>query len=126
MITWRLHIEMIEAKAFRTFIRIYSIFKCERFSANIKLDQISNDLCLPSLGISGRHQPHKIAAPPHKVLRITGNFPRCKLARDLHAAFNLPYVYDYITKLCRRQAESMQNHENEHVRCIAQGEARQR
>jgi hypothetical protein len=26
-ITWRLHIEMIEAKAFRTFIRIYSLFK---------------------------------------------------------------------------------------------------
>jgi hypothetical protein len=27
--TWRLHIEMIEAKAFRTFIRIYSLFKSE-------------------------------------------------------------------------------------------------
>jgi hypothetical protein len=36
-ITWRLHIEMIEAKAFRTFIRVYSIFKSERLSANIKL-----------------------------------------------------------------------------------------
>jgi hypothetical protein len=28
---------MIEAKAFRTFIRIYSLFKSERLSANIKL-----------------------------------------------------------------------------------------
>jgi hypothetical protein len=27
--TWRLHIQMIEAKAFRTFIRIYSLFKSE-------------------------------------------------------------------------------------------------
>jgi hypothetical protein len=36
-ITWRLHVEMIEAKAFRTFIRIYSVFKSERLSANIKL-----------------------------------------------------------------------------------------
>jgi hypothetical protein len=36
-ITWRLHKEMIEAKAFRTFIRIYSLFKNERLSANIKL-----------------------------------------------------------------------------------------
>jgi hypothetical protein len=35
--TWRLHIEMIEAKAFRTFIRIYSLFKSERLNANIKL-----------------------------------------------------------------------------------------
>jgi hypothetical protein len=30
-------IEMIEAKAFRTSIRIYSLFKSERLSANIKL-----------------------------------------------------------------------------------------
>jgi hypothetical protein len=36
-ITWRLHIEMIEAKAFRTFIRNYSLFKSKRLSANIKL-----------------------------------------------------------------------------------------
>jgi hypothetical protein len=36
-ITWRLHIEMIEAKAFRTFIIIYSLFKSERLRANIKL-----------------------------------------------------------------------------------------
>jgi hypothetical protein len=28
-ITWRLHIEMIEAKAIRTFIRIYSLLKSE-------------------------------------------------------------------------------------------------
>jgi hypothetical protein len=35
--TWRLHIEMIEAKAFRTFIRLYSLFKSERLSASITL-----------------------------------------------------------------------------------------
>jgi hypothetical protein len=28
-ITWRLHIEMIDAKAFRTFLRVYSLFKSE-------------------------------------------------------------------------------------------------
>jgi hypothetical protein len=28
-ITWRLHREMIETKALRTFIRVYSIFKSE-------------------------------------------------------------------------------------------------
>jgi hypothetical protein len=28
---------MIEAKAFRTFIKIYSLFKSERLSINIKL-----------------------------------------------------------------------------------------
>jgi hypothetical protein len=36
-IAWRLHIEMIEAKAFRTFIRIYALFENERLSANFKL-----------------------------------------------------------------------------------------
>jgi hypothetical protein len=36
-VTWRLHIDMIEAKAFRTFIRIYSLFESERLNTNIKL-----------------------------------------------------------------------------------------
>jgi hypothetical protein len=35
--TWGLHIEMIEAKNFRTFIRIYFVLKSECLSANIKL-----------------------------------------------------------------------------------------
>jgi hypothetical protein len=35
-ITWRLHIETIEAKAFRTFIRLYSLFKSDRLSISIK------------------------------------------------------------------------------------------
>jgi hypothetical protein len=61
-----------------------------------------------------------------KVLRTTGNFARCTPVRDLHTAFNLPYVYDYITKLCRQQAEVIQNHENEHVCGIGQDEAKHR
>jgi hypothetical protein len=36
-ITWTLHRETIEVKAFRIFIRIYSLFKSEPLSANIKL-----------------------------------------------------------------------------------------
>jgi hypothetical protein len=36
-ITWRLHLEMIEAKAFRTFTRIYSLFKRDRLRANIEV-----------------------------------------------------------------------------------------
>jgi hypothetical protein len=36
-VTWSLHIEMIERKAFRTLTRIYSLFKSERLSTNIKL-----------------------------------------------------------------------------------------
>jgi hypothetical protein len=40
----------------------------------------------------------------------------------MHVAFQIPYVYDYITKLCRRQAKIVHNHENENVRNIGQGE----
>jgi hypothetical protein len=43
-------------------------------------------------------------------------------------AFKLPYIYiyNYITKLCRQQAEVIQNHENANVRNIGQGEPRHR
>jgi hypothetical protein len=40
--------------------------------------------------------------------------------------FNLPYVHDYITKLCRKQAEVIQNHENIHVLSTGQVLAGQR
>jgi hypothetical protein len=71
--------------------------------------------------------PLKLHRLQNKVFRTIGIFPRCKPARDFHAASNLPYVYDYMTKLCRQQqAEVIQNHENEHVRSIGQGEARHR
>jgi hypothetical protein len=44
----------------------------------------------------------------------------------LHRAFQIPFVYDYITKLCRQQAEVIQNHDNENACTIGQGEARHR
>jgi hypothetical protein len=64
----------------------------------------------------------------NNVLRTIASFPRCTPVRDLHTAFNLPYVNDCITTLCRKQAELIQIHENEHVRNIriGQGEARHR
>jgi hypothetical protein len=68
----------------------------------------------------------KMQCLKNKVLRTIGNFSRCTWVHDLHTAFNLPYACNYITKLCRQQAEVVQNHENEHVRGIRQGEARYR
>jgi hypothetical protein len=59
-----------------------------------------------------------------KVLRTIGNFPRRTPVRDMHMAYHLPYVYDYFTKLIRKQAEVILNHGNENVRNIGQGEAR--
>jgi hypothetical protein len=67
----------------------------------------------------------KLQRLQNKELRTIRNSP-CIPLRDLHTAFGLPYVYDYVTKLCRQQAEVIENHKNEHVRSIGQGEARYR
>jgi hypothetical protein len=53
----------------------------------------------------------------------TDNLPRGTSVRDLHKAFHVPYVHYYITKSCRQQADVVQNHENENVCYIGQGEA---
>jgi hypothetical protein len=65
----------------------------------------------------------KLQRLQNKVLRTTDNFPRRTPVRELHKAFNIPYIRDYITTLCRQQAEVIQNHENANVRNIGQGEA---
>jgi hypothetical protein len=44
-----------------------------------------------------------------RVLRAIGNLDRQTLGRKMHVAFKIPYVYDYITKLCRTPAEVILN-----------------
>jgi hypothetical protein len=44
----------------------------------------------------------------------------------MHAKFQSPYVYDFITKICRKQAAVIQSHDNEIVRIIGSGEAQHR
>jgi hypothetical protein len=44
----------------------------------------------------------------------------------MHAELQTSHVYDYITEICRKQAEVIQNHDNENVRSIGNGEARHR
>jgi hypothetical protein len=63
----------------------------------------------------------KLQRLQNRVLRTIGNFPRRTSVRDLHVASQIPYVYVYITKLCRQQAEVIQNHDNENVRNIGRG-----
>jgi hypothetical protein len=65
----------------------------------------------------------KLQRLQNKVLHTTGNYPRYTSVRDMHVALQVPYVYDYMTKLCRRQAEIIHTHENENVRNIGQGKA---
>jgi hypothetical protein len=87
-ITWKLHVGMIEAKAFRTFIRIYSLFKSEGLSANNKLTlhkalirSVMTQTC-PAWEISGRHLCLKTALHAKQFLRTIRNFPRCTPVHD--------------------------------------------
>jgi hypothetical protein len=68
----------------------------------------------------------KLQRLQNKVLRTIGHFPRRTPVRVLHVAFDIPYVYDFITKLCRQQPEVIKNHVNPNVRNIGQGEAQHR
>jgi hypothetical protein len=115
---------MIEAKAFRTFIRVYSLFKSERLSANIKMTihkarirSVMTYAC-PAWEFAAECHLLKLQRLQNKVLRTIVNFPRRTSVRDMHKAFHIPYVYNYMTKSCRQQAEVIQNHDNENVRYI--------
>jgi hypothetical protein len=44
----------------------------------------------------------------------------------MHVAFHISYVYEYITKLCRKQAEIIHNHEIGNVHNIGQSETPRR
>jgi hypothetical protein len=68
----------------------------------------------------------KLQRLQNKILRTTGNFPRRTPVRDLHTAFKILYVYDFITKLCKQKAEVIQNHHNPNVRNTGHGEAQRR
>jgi hypothetical protein len=68
----------------------------------------------------------KLQRLQNKLLRTIGSFPRCTPVRDFHVAFQIPFVYDYLTNLCRQRAEVIQNHDNKNVRNIGQGEANHR
>jgi hypothetical protein len=120
---------MIEAKAFRTFIRVYSLFNSERLSAKIKLT-LHNALirsvmtyASPAWEFAADTHLMKLQRLQNRVLRTIGNHPRRTPVRDLHMALHIPYIYDYITKLCRQQVEVIQNHENADIREIGKGEA---
>jgi hypothetical protein len=85
---------MIEAKAFRTFIRVYSLFKSERLSINIKL--IFHKALIRSV-MTYASPAWEFVADTHlmelqrlqnKVLRTIGSFPRSTPVRNLHMAYS--------------------------------------
>jgi hypothetical protein len=97
--TWRPHIEMIEAKAFRTFIRVYSLFQNEPLSTNIKLtlnkaliNSVMTYAC-PAWEFAADTHLIKLQRLQNKILRTIGNFPRRTPVREMHIAFHFPYVW---------------------------------
>jgi hypothetical protein len=96
---------MIEAKAFRTFIRVYSLYNRERLSNNFKLTlnkaligSVKTYVC-PRWKFEAETSLLKLQRLQKKVLRTTGNFSsRLQLA-------NLMRLYEYVTTFCRQQAE---------------------
>jgi hypothetical protein len=68
----------------------------------------------------------KLQCLQNRVPRTMGNFLTYTSVCDKQEAFQIPYVYDYITKSSRKQTEIIQNHENENVHYIGQGEAQHR
>jgi len=80
----------------------------------------------PSWEFAGDSHLLKLQRLQNKVLRIIGSLQRRTPTHVLHMAFKIPYLYDFVTELCRQQATVILNHENVNIRIIGQGEDRQR
>jgi hypothetical protein len=61
----------------------------------------------PAWEFAADNHQMKLQHLQNKVLRTTGNNPSHTPFCDLHMAFKLLYVYDFITKLCRQQADAI-------------------
>jgi hypothetical protein len=64
--------------------------------------------------------------PQNRVPHAIGNLDKCTHVYKLQVAFKIPYVYDYICKLCRTQAEVILNNVYPNVHSTGQGEAMHR
>jgi hypothetical protein len=64
----------------------------------------------------------KLQRLQNRALRAFGNLARCTPVRELHVTFKIPYVYNYITKVCSTQAKVILNHAYLNVLGIGLGE----
>jgi hypothetical protein len=71
-------------------------------------------------------QPRNLRLLQSRVLSTIRNLPRLTPTRVWHLGFQIPYVYDCITKICRKQAEVIQNHGIVNVRNVSKHEAQHR
>jgi hypothetical protein len=130
--TWRHCTERTVTMALCTYIRTYSLFKSGHLNTNIKLTlykalirSVVTFAC-PTWEYVADAQLLKLQRLQNSVLCAIGNLDRCIPVRKLHVAFKSPYLYVYITKLCRTQAEEILKCVNPNVCGIGQGETRHR
>jgi hypothetical protein len=107
----KIHIESIATKNFSNFIRIYPLLKSGRLSVNTKLSLYKalirvmvNYIC-PALEFEGDSYLLELQRLQNKIHLTIGNLPRSTPTRDFHLAYKIPYVHDYVTKICRKQTE---------------------
>jgi hypothetical protein len=101
--------ESTAAMAFVVYIRPNSLFKSESLSTKLILYKtpilsIMIYAC-PTWEHATNAQLLKLQRLQNRVLSIIGNPDRCTPFCDLQVAFKIPKIYDYITTLCRKQAE---------------------
>jgi hypothetical protein len=130
--TWRHHIERTVAKAMRTYVRTYSLFKSGCLSTNSKLTLYK---ALIRSVMTYACPTWEYAADAHLLkfqrLQIRALSLQHILTGANHSAncawFSKFFTcYDCITKLCRTQGEVFLNHGNPSVRGTGQREARRR
>jgi hypothetical protein len=78
------------------YIRLYSLFKSERLSTNVKLTlhkalirSVMAYAC-PVWEFAAQTELLKLQRLQNKVLRTIDNIPRYTLVRDMHVAFQIP------------------------------------
>jgi hypothetical protein len=104
--TWRHHIERTVAKALRTYIKTYSLFKRKCLSTNLKLKlhraliRSVKTYAFPTCVYVAEAKLLKLQRLQSRVLCVIGNIDRCTPVRELHVAFKIAYI----SILCSTQA----------------------
>jgi hypothetical protein len=130
--TWKVRIDWSVTKALQTLGQIYPLLKSEKLGNKTKLTlykaliRSKMTYACPTWESAADTHLIKLQRLQKRVLRIIGGLPRRTPIRFMHTEFQITYVYDFITKICRKRAEVIQSHDNEIVRNIGSGKAQNR
>jgi hypothetical protein len=122
--TLRHNMERTVANSLRIYIgRLSGNIKLTLYKALIRSVMI---YACPTWEYAAGAQLLKLQRLQNRFLRVTGSLATCTPVRELHVAFKIPYLYDYITELCSRKAEVILNHVIPNLHGTRQGEPARR